>query len=150
MSWSACLRILGTVSSRSGLSFSLLQTQRPLGANLTTQAPQAQTHSTLSAWPAQDITSLGVGVGVVQAAGRASAGSRPGQRIEPGMCVWLCCFVSSGREWVAEMLLGVWGSDGRIFWRPGGGQGLPCPPTLLAAARESETVGRRRVDCQRV
>lgn len=72
MSWSACLRILGTVSSQSGLSFSLLQTQRPLGASLTTQAPQAQTHSTLSAWPAQDITSLGVGVGVVQAAGRAS------------------------------------------------------------------------------
>lgn len=36
---------------------------------------------------------------------------------------------------MAERLLGVWGSDGRIFWRPGGGQGLPCPPTLLAAAR---------------
>lgn len=40
---------------------------------------------------------------------------------------------------MAERLLGIQGSDGRIFWRPGGGQGLPCPPTLLAAARESET-----------
>lgn len=131
MSWSACLRILGAVSSQRELSFSLLRTQRPLGASLTTQALQAQMHSTLSAWSPQDITSSGVGVGVVQ--------QQAGQRIEPGMCIWPCCFVSSGREWVAERLLGVQGSDGRIFWRPGRGQGLPCPPTLLAAARESET-----------
>lgn len=40
MIWSACLRILGTGSSRCGLSFSLLQSQRPLGASLTTKLPR--------------------------------------------------------------------------------------------------------------
>lgn len=48
MSWPACLpEDPGTISWQCGLSVSQLQPQRPLGASLTTQAPQAQMHSTL-------------------------------------------------------------------------------------------------------